>query len=210
MSRTLYDKIICQLVDAWARTEVSDQLREHLILFKPMVINFHSHYVSPLNVPFIIQVYPAIYSWVTFGINGLQKQIYRHEVAALQRNQRISPYRLEFLAALERTEAFAHTGNAKVLSHIVMKPLFITRGLLQHGMPTINKAIFTPAFQDVSPLMIQEDIWPLNRSHTGPAICSKRSQILTYGETSFMVSEYHILFNQPPHIAPIRSALFYS
>ena len=151
-------------------------------------------------------MYPAIYSWVTYGINGLQNQIYRHEIGSLQRGQRISPYRLEFLAALEKAEAYAHTGNAKVLSNIVMKPLFITRGLLKHGMPTINKSIYKPSFQDVSPFTIQEDIWPLNRAKNGPAICSKRSQMLTYGETSFMVSNSASHFNISPRIATFRSA----
>jgi hypothetical protein len=97
---------------------------------------------------------------------------------------------LEFLAALERTEAYAHTGNAKVLSNIVMKPLFITRGLLEHGMPTINKAIYTTRFQDISQFTIKEDIWPLNKARNGPAICSRRTQMLTYGEGHFMVSLY--------------------
>ena len=110
----------------------------------------------------------------------------------LRRGQRISPYCLEFLATLERTEAYAHTGNTKVLSNAVMKPLFITRGLLEHGMPTIKKAIYTMHFQDISPFTIQESIWPLNRTKNGPAICSKRMHILTYGETNFMVSSYNI------------------
>lgn len=106
----------------------------------------------------------------------------------MESGQRISPYCLEFLAALERTEAYAHTGNAKVLSNIVMKPLFITRGLLEFGMPTINKDNYTPAFQNIAELTIREENWPLNKSRNGPAICSKRTQTLTYGETSFMVS----------------------
>ena len=129
----------------------------------------------------------------------------------LRRGQRISPYRLEFLAALERTEAYAHTGNAKVLSNAVMKPLFITRGLLEHGMPTIKKAIYTMHFQDISPFTIQESIWPLNRTKNGPAICSKRMHILTYGETNFMVSSYNIntrIFL--PRIVLLRSAGLYS
>jgi hypothetical protein len=35
--RTLYEKLICDLVDAWSRTEVSDKLREHLLILKPGV-----------------------------------------------------------------------------------------------------------------------------------------------------------------------------
>jgi hypothetical protein len=135
----------------------------------------------------------AVYSWVTYGINLLQIQIYNHEIQTLQLGQRILPYWLEFLSALERTEAYAHTGNAKVLSNVAMKPLFITRGLLEHGMPTIKKESYTPAFQDVTPLTIPEDICPLNKTQNGPAICSKQTQMLTYGETSFMVSGYSSL-----------------
>jgi len=73
-------------------------------------------------------------------------------MANLLRGRKVSPYLLEFLAALERTEAYAHTGNAKVLSNAVMKPLFITRSLLEHGMPTIDKHIYNTRFLPV-PLM---------------------------------------------------------
>jgi hypothetical protein len=135
--------------------------------------------------------------WATYGINSLQKQIYSQEMANLVRGRKVSPYLLEFCAALERTEAYAHTGNAKVLSNAVMKPLFITRALLEHGMPTINKAIYTTRFLDISRFTIQEDLWPLAPGRKGPAICSRRSQMLTYGEPHFMVSH-----RSPSHRAP--------
>jgi hypothetical protein len=185
---TLYEKLICILVDAWSRTEVSDRLREHLLIFKPGV-GFSSPFFLSRLIYIFIQVFPEMLPWATYGINALQKQVYSQEMGNLLRGRKVSPYLLEFLAALERTEAYAHTGNAKVLSNAVMKPLFITRSLLEHGMPTINKAIYNTRFLDVSRFTIQEDLWPLSAGKKGPAICSKRSQMLTYGESHFMVSE---------------------
>jgi hypothetical protein len=87
-----------------------------------------------------------------------------------------------------------------------MKPLFITRGLLEHGMPTINKAIYNTRFLDVSRFTIQEDLWPLSAGKKGPAICSRRSQMLTYGEPHFMVSHPSCVHRACPPLPSAQSS----
>ena len=69
-----------------------------------------------------------------------------------------------------------------------MKPLFMIQSVLTMGFPTIMKAIYHEPFQNATQFSIQEDLWPLNKSSKGPAICSKRSQIITYDEAHYLVS----------------------
>ena len=44
--RTLYQKLICILVDAWSRTEVSDRLKSHLLVLTPEVCTHHIQFTS--------------------------------------------------------------------------------------------------------------------------------------------------------------------
>ena len=139
---------------------------------------------------------PDIYNWTTYGICSLLAKIYHQEMGSLQSGCTVNPYLLEFACALERLLAYAHTGNAKVLSSAVMRPLYMIPSLLTMGLPTIKQAIYHLPFQNATLFTIQEELWPLNKSLKGPAICSKRSQTLTYDETQFLVSAlllFHIL-----------------
>lgn len=91
-------------------------------------------------------------------------------------------------SALERTAAYAYTGNAKVLSSGVMGPLFLSRGLVEDGMPVLSKAMYELPLQNVTPLIIHPHTWPLTAGRRRPAICSKKSHILTYSDAHYMVS----------------------
>jgi hypothetical protein len=102
---------------------------------------------------------------------------------------RVSPYTLEFASALERTLAYAHTGNVKVLSSAVMKPLFMARAMVELGMPTILKGAYELPMQGVTPFVVNPHAWPLTANKRGPAICSKASHVFHYGEDHYMVSE---------------------
>lgn len=99
----------------------------------------------------------------------------------------MNPYIIELCSALERTLSYGHTGNGKVLARAVMDPLFLTRGLIQNGMPTLNKQIYQMPLQASGQLTVLAAHWPLTKQNH-PAICSKRCQVLTYGETHFQVS----------------------
>jgi hypothetical protein len=135
-----------------------------------------------------VKVFPAIYPWVTHGITSLLEMVFKQGLAQLQQGRPISPYIQEFGCALERALAYAHTGNAKVLSSGVMGPLFMIRGMVQHGMPTINKAVYQTPIQSSMPFIVHSVTWPLTKSKKYPAICTKRSHILNYGEEYYMVS----------------------
>lgn len=88
--------------------------------------------------------------------------------------------------ALERTLAYAYTGNAKVLSRALLEPLFITQSLLQHGLPTINTEIVRILSTKNNRVIIADQQWPTTKS--GPITCSKGAHILRYGMASWMVS----------------------
>lgn len=147
-------------------------------------------------------MFPALYLWTTFGICSLIEIIAKQELDRVKKGKRVSPYTLEFLSALERTEAYAHTGNAKVLSSAVMNPLFLARGIVEHGMPTIVKGIYTLPFQGATPFAISTSSWPLTANHRRPAICSKPTHCLNYGEDHYMVD--HSQQTLPP-IGPVSS-----
>jgi hypothetical protein len=133
-------------------------------------------------------VFPELYNWVTFGVTSLMEMMFKQESGTLQKGQSVSPYRKEFCAALERTAAYAHTGNTKVLSRAVMGPLFIIRGLIEHGMPTIKKDAYQTPVQNATPLIVHAGTWPLSRSRRYPAMCTKTSMVLNYGHEHYMVS----------------------
>ena len=137
----------------------------------------------------LYQVFPKIYNWVTFGICSLLQVIARQEFDIIKKGKQVLPYILEFTSALERTLAYAHTGNVKVLSSGVMKPLFLARAMVELGMPTILKGVYELPFQGATSFTVAAHTWPLTANKQGPATCSKASHIYNYGEDHYMVSE---------------------
>lgn len=125
---------------------------------------------------------------MTYGICTLLAKIYCQENNRIQGGHSMNPYLLEFACALEHLLAYTHTGNVKVLSTAVMKPLYMTQSVLTVGFLTIMKSIYHEPFLNATQFTIQEDLWPLNKSSKGPAICSKRSHIITYNEAHYLVS----------------------
>lgn len=105
----------------------------------------------------------------------------------LKKGVKPSPQSIEICAVLERSLAFAHTGNAKVLASKLMKPLWLITSLLEQGLPTFNPCVrmsFLPAI----PIAVSPANWPTVTSMKAPAIASQRSQVLTYGQQHFEVS----------------------
>lgn len=98
----------------------------------------------------------------------------------------VSPYAIEVCCALERTLAYAYTGNAKVLSRALLEPLFISRSLLDYGLPTINSNLIKIFSTSHEKVVIVDKDWPISKS--GPITCSKGSHVMRYGERSWMVS----------------------
>lgn len=90
------------------------------------------------------------------------------------------------MSALERSLAYAHTGNAKVLSTSLMHPLWLSRGIIDQGMPSLS-SILSPVLQSTNVPVIDTSMWPDGGGGRFPAIASKRAQILTYGEAHYAV-----------------------
>jgi hypothetical protein len=114
--------------------------------------------------------------------------LFKNETSKIRKGEKPSPYVIEFMSAAERALAFAVGGNPRVLSRDVMHPLFISRGIIDQGMPTI-KQIYGRSVVSASDLLcFKENQWPLAKDVKYPAISSKRGQILTYGEPHYLVS----------------------
>lgn len=126
-----------------------------------------------------------MYSWVTYGITTLLERMWREHGVRVAMGHNTGPSAIEVCCALERTLAYAYTGNAKVLSRALMEPLFITRSLLEHGLPTINTDIVKFLSTPESRVIIIEKEWPTTKA--GPITCSKGAHILRYGMSSWMV-----------------------
>ncbi|KAG1765968.1 hypothetical protein EV702DRAFT_1283003 [Suillus placidus] len=172
---SIYLDVIVPLARAWSHPHVCDALRPHLAVFVP-------------------RAFPQIYQWMTFGITSLLERIWEHQLPLLNLNKKPSPQMIEMCAMLERALAYAHTGNAKVLSSSLMKPFWLIRSLLQQGCPT-----FAPTIRIIAtttrPVSISPADWPIVSRSNLPAIASKRSQVITYGLDHFEASAYKAEFH---------------
>lgn len=119
----------------------------------------------------------------------LIKQFWGDSYRTLNAGRKPSPYIVELISALERSLAYAHTGNAKVLSTSLMHPLWLSRGIIDQGMPSLSP-ILSPVLQSTNVPVIDSSIWPDGGGGRFPAIASKRAQILTYGEGHYAVRIY--------------------
>ena len=94
---------------------------------------------------------------------------------------------VEIVAVLERALAYAHTGNAKVLSTKVMGPLWLVRSLLRQGLPTLAPQLLLGHSQTYT-VSIALGKWPKHDITGVPFTSSGRAQILTYGQPHYDVS----------------------
>jgi hypothetical protein len=136
-----------------------------------------------------VQVFPALYDWVAYPLTELIRSLYENEMQVIKNNKDLPcPFRLELLAALERTLCFCHTGNTAVLATSLMNPLGLSRALVTDGFPMLQKVFLQPTISSAkrSGFKIDPRAWPLKDGY--PAIASRRSQILTYSLEHFMVS----------------------
>jgi hypothetical protein len=140
-----------------------------------------------------LKAFPAIYKWTTRPVTLLLEHIWNQEkkLREIKRDPySCSPYVLELVRALERSLAFAVGGNAKVLSKRLMNPLWLARGIIETGFPSLNPDIFEsfplPYLHDK--IEIVKSKWPLDRSLAHPAIISKASHIYNYSQEHYVVS----------------------
>lgn len=133
-----------------------------------------------------MQAFPQVYQWMTFGITSLLERIWEHQLPLLTLGKKPSPQMIEICAMLERALAFAHTGNAKVLSSSLMRPFWLIRSLVQQGFPTMAQTVRLVTTTTI-PVSVSPSDWPIVARSNLPAIASKRSQVVTYGADHFEV-----------------------
>lgn len=109
-------------------------------------------------------------------------------------NHRISPYIIEFVAALERILAHAATGSRKVLETLVLYRLWFSIGIKEGDFPSLCSTYvrFSRARLELN-IAVDVDVvnakWPMNRQGTGPAIATSSAQEywFDYGHTQVSI-----------------------
>jgi hypothetical protein len=87
-------------------------------------------YDDVTNTFTLLQVFPNLYKWTTYGITSLLESIWKHSTHLTEPDKKANGYVLELCSALECTLNYMHTRNAKVLSTGLMKPLWLVNSLL--------------------------------------------------------------------------------
>ncbi|TFK59308.1 hypothetical protein BDN72DRAFT_865263, partial [Pluteus cervinus] len=203
----IFKEIICYLVQAWSHPIVIDELKKHLIVLTPEV---NSHLYQQQSPPFqlLSHAFPSIYKWMTFPITSLLERVWKGYRASAP-GHRPAPEVVELTAVLERTLAYAHTGNAKVLSTRLMAPLWILTSLLEQGLPVLDPNHVRFHFGGEYPLSYPLNRWPLLPGYQ-PVSASRRVQELTYGNLHFQTYNAHLRIaivdtSPPPIMTDIRN-----
>jgi len=125
--------------------------------------------------------------------------LYQTERGVIQRGTLPCPFRLELIAALERTLCYCHTGGAVALATTLMNPLGLSRAVIKDGFPMLLKTFTQTNLVSAMQNGFQVDVrnWPLKNGY--PAVASKRTQTLTYSLNHFMVRIYLVLPFHPAH-----------
>ncbi|KAG2029472.1 hypothetical protein BDR03DRAFT_987731 [Suillus americanus] len=158
---SIYKDIIVPLARAWSHPNIFQALRPHICVFA-------SH----------------IYQWTAFGITSLLERLWAYQLPIIEAGNKPRHEAVELCSVLERTLAYAHTGNARVLATRLMRPLWLVQSLLEQGLPTFAPSIRTTTAIN-NPIAISASDWPTSDNLNVPAIASKRSQVLTYGSDHF-------------------------
>ncbi|KAG1853395.1 hypothetical protein F4604DRAFT_1933291 [Suillus subluteus] len=166
--------VVVPLASSWSHPTIFQALRPHLFVLTS-------------------DAFPQIYQWTTYPITSLLERIWDHFYPLIQKGVKPAPQVIELCSVLERALAYAHTGNTRVIATSLMRPLWLVQSLLEHGLPTFSPSVRFAAAPSI-PVAISPADWPTLTSMKVPAIASKRSQILTYGNDHFEAykAEFHI------------------
>jgi hypothetical protein len=99
----------------------------------------------------------------------------------------IDPLWVELCAVLERALNYMHTGNGKVLATSVMRPLWISQALLEHGLAALSP-IVQGGVTMTDGIHVSAPDWPVNPANLQPYSAANRSQEFTYGQPQGKVS----------------------
>src|SRR5262245_29096789 len=137
-------------------------------------------------------MYPNMYLYNAYGLACLQHRIWTMEKSAMEKEQLPDPYHVEVMAMLERAMAYMFTGDARVIVKSLMGPYGLKHSLVELGLPAITLDI---AFDEqlATPIALKRANWPLV-GRQEPAVASRRSQLLNYGEDHCKVSFNHISY----------------
>ncbi|KAG1863248.1 hypothetical protein DFJ58DRAFT_912417 [Suillus subalutaceus] len=178
-------EMVVPLASSWSHPTIFQALRPHLFVLTSDVRCSYSW------------AFPQIYQWTTYPITSLLERIWDHFYPLVQKGVKPAPQVIELCSVLERALAYAHTGNTRVIATSLMRPLWLVQSLLEHGLPTFSPSVRFAAAPSI-PVAISPADWPTLTSMKVPAIASKRSQILTYGNDHFELvsqaykAEFHI------------------
>lgn len=157
----------------WTKRKVFGVLKQHIHIYKP-------------------GVYQDLIKWTTYPITTLLKALAIKLTQMMQESHLMTYeafYLIEVIAGLERVLAYAYTGSARVLMKGLMNPLWLTRGLVLHGFPSINKKIIQlsihPENGQVS-VTVNPRYWPVDE-HGMVVRASTRTAELTYGKPFALV-----------------------
>lgn len=124
-------------------------------------------------------------------MQNLLNELYKRKKENLRKKDMVPPVLIELISLLERALAYAHTGNARVLTRKLGDVTFVSRGLLQHSLPVLNPMMFTlnMAVPGSEPVKILTSAWPCSNDHRRlPLMSSLRAVTLTWGEPAAAVS----------------------
>ncbi|KAG6373977.1 hypothetical protein JVT61DRAFT_4605 [Boletus reticuloceps] len=77
-------------------------------------------------------------NWMTYPLTSVIDMIWKEHLPELQSGKTPNPYHVEFIAILECTLNYAHTGSAKVLSKAVMQPHYLALSAIHDSLPCLN------------------------------------------------------------------------
>lgn len=144
---------------------------------------------------------PQIYQWATYPISALLEKAFSRELEKLSgppsgssRGSRINLFRVELIAALERCLAYAFTGSSRVLMKSAMDQLWLSKGILATGFPSLNNKIVALGAENHPQVHVH--LWPTTGSedYPYPASCASRAVEFNFGKKIAYVSAIHALW----------------
>ncbi|KAH9910349.1 uncharacterized protein B0H18DRAFT_963473 [Fomitopsis serialis] len=163
VSRTgaqLYKNVALKFIEATTNPIIISRLKKHIVVFAE-------------------GVFPKIYHWTSYPVHALTSQMYRAMEPDIKAKKKVDPVRVELLSFMERSLAYAHTGNVRVISGC-MKYFWLLRSMLEYGFPSIHPDVCIDT-EDEFPLSIPISLWPCTEPNMTPQTVSSRAMELTWG-----------------------------
>jgi hypothetical protein len=100
---------------------------------------------------------------------------------------------IELCSFAERALNFMHTGSVKVLMPTIMDELWISRALINEGLPSFSPTIVTFGKTMDDGILISSTQWPFKCNKGKPISGAKKAQDITYGNLLHNVSTIHLI-----------------